>query len=115
MKLWRLRKNFEFQRVYKAGGSKAAHNIAMYVMPNGLTVNRLGVSVSKKVGGSVVRSRVKRLVIESYLRAEERTHKGYDILVVARARAASSDFDAIRRSYDYLLYQHNVLPKKEQA
>ena len=50
-----LKKNIDFQKVYKEGKSKANKYLVMYVLPNDLGINRLGISVSKKVGNSVVR------------------------------------------------------------
>ena len=61
-----LKKNRDFQQVYKRGTSKANRYLVMYVLPNQHMKNRLGISVSKKVGNSVVRHRITRLVRESY-------------------------------------------------
>ena len=61
-----LKKNHQFQFVYKYGKSYANKYLVMYVKENGLDKNRIGISVSKKVGNSVVRHRVKRLVRECY-------------------------------------------------
>ena len=61
----------------------------MYVMPNDLQVNRLGISVSKKVGRAVIRNRVRRLVKESCRLRANRVINGFDIVVVARAAAGS--------------------------
>ena len=69
-----LRKNSEFQQVYRRGTSLANRYLVMYVKDNGLEINRVGISVRKKVGNSVVRHRVKRLIRESYRLQEERFH-----------------------------------------
>ena len=61
-----LKKNIDFQNVYKEGKSKANKYLVMYVLPNDLGINRLGISVSKKVGNSVVRHHLTRLIRESY-------------------------------------------------
>ena len=66
-----LKKNRDFQNVYKKGTSFANRYLVMYVMDNGLEMNRVGISVSKKVGNSVVRHRVKRLIKEAYRLQEE--------------------------------------------
>ena len=60
-----LKKNIDFQKVYKEGKSKANKYLVMYVLPNDLGINRLGISVSKKVGNSVVRHHLTRLIRES--------------------------------------------------
>ena len=61
-----LKKNDDFRNVYKKGKSFANRYLVMYVLENHTDKNRLGISVSKKVGNSVVRHRVTRLVRESY-------------------------------------------------
>ena len=61
-----LRSNRDFQKVFKSGRSYANKYLVMYVSKNQLSENRLGISVSKKVGNSVVRHRVKRFIKESY-------------------------------------------------
>ena len=61
-----LKKNNDFQNVYQNGKSKANKYLVMYVLKNDLNINRLGISVSKKVGNSIVRHRLTRLIRESY-------------------------------------------------
>ena len=67
-----LKKNRDFQQVYKRGTSKANRYLVMYVLHNQHMMNRLGISVSKKVGNSVVRHRLTRLIRESYRLNEEK-------------------------------------------
>ena len=83
-----LKKTKEFQEVYRRGASAAERPFVMYVRKSGKDGNRLGISVSKKVGNSVVRHRIKRLVKESYRLQETSFLQGYDIVVVARQAAA---------------------------
>ena len=61
-----LKKNYDFQQVYRKGKSYANKYLVMYVLENNMDKNRLGISVSKKVGNSVVRHRITRLIRESY-------------------------------------------------
>lgn len=82
-----LKKNLYFQQVYKKGKSYANKYLVMYVLENNLTLNRVGISVSKKVGNSVVRHRLTRLIRESYRLHENMFNSGLDIVVVARVRA----------------------------
>lgn len=93
-----LKKNEDFQKVYKAGRSKSDRAYVLYVLPNGLEVNRLGVSVSKKVGNSVVRHRIKRLVKEACRLNDARFHKGFDLVVIARGAASSAGYRDTERS-----------------
>ena len=79
-----LKKNTQFQFVYKNGKSYANKYLIMYVKENGTDRNRIGISVSKKVGNSVVRHRVTRLVRESYRLHENIFNSGLDMVIVAR-------------------------------
>ena len=89
-----LKKNDDFRTVYKKGKSFANKYLVMYVMANNLeknnqSINRLGISISKKVGNSVVRHHFCRLVRESYRLHEEMFNSGLDIVVVARTGAGN--------------------------
>ena len=66
-----LKKNKDFQYIYRKGKSYANKYLVMYVLENGTSQNRLGISVSKKVGNSIVRHRLTRLIRESYRLQEE--------------------------------------------
>ena len=77
-----LKKNYQFRFVYNRGKSIANRLLVMYVVRNGTNGNRFGISVSKKVGNSVVRSRITRLLTESYRLSESKFLAGYDIVVL---------------------------------
>ena len=104
-----LRKNFQFRHVYNRGKSLANRHLVMYVIRNGRNKNRLGISVSKKVGKSVTRSRVTRLIRESYRLSEQNISRGYDIVVIARVSANEASYADIYRSLNHLLRKHNLL------
>lgn len=87
-----LKKSGDFQTVYKNGTSVANKYIVMYVLHNDSEENRLGISVSKKVGNSVIRHRLARLIRESYRLNEEKFEKGLDIVVVMRVSAKEIRF-----------------------
>lgn len=80
-----LKKRNDFQKVYRRGKSYANRYLVMYRMSNHMNQARLGISVSKKVGNSVVRHRITRLIRESYRLNEEKFEAGYDYIVIARA------------------------------
>ena len=82
-----LKKNRDFQLLYKEGKSRANRYLVLYVKENGLEKNRLGVSVSKKVGNSIVRHRITRLIRESYRLHEDMFNSGLDMVVIARVSA----------------------------
>ena len=82
-----LKKNKDFQYIYRKGKSYANKYLVMYVLENGTSQNRLGISVSKKVGNSIVRHRLTRLIRESYRLQEERFRRGLNIIVIERISA----------------------------
>ncbi|MEE3377669.1 MAG: ribonuclease P protein component [Lachnospiraceae bacterium] len=94
----RLKKNSDFQAVYKEGRSKAGYLTVFLMKENGLLKSRLGISVSKKVGNSVVRHRVKRLIREAYRLNEDSFPPGYDYVIIARKPAAEKGYSEIEKS-----------------
>ncbi len=104
-----LKKNHEFQSVFKSGRSYANKLFVMYVSKNQLGRNRIGISVSKKVGNSVVRHHVKRLIKESYRLHEEMFNSGLDIVVIGRNSAASATFRETERALLHLMKLHGAL------
>ncbi|MBR4014638.1 MAG: ribonuclease P protein component [Anaerotignum sp.] len=113
-----LKKNFQFRTVYHRGRSIANRHLVLHLLKNGTEKNRLGISVSKKVGKSVVRSRVTRLIRESYRNMEEEVRTGYDLVVIARVLCAEADYHEICRSLRHLCKKQQLLlsagEKKEQ-
>jgi ribonuclease P protein component len=81
----------------------------MYVKENGLDINRIGISVSKKVGNSVVRHRVTRLVRESYRLHENVFNSGLDIVIVARPGAATVGYFDIESALLHLGKLHHII------
>ena len=79
--------NREFGRVYRDGSSKADARIVMYQIENDLPYNRIGITVSKKIGNSVIRHRVKRIIKEAYRLHEQEFKSGFDLVFVARKTA----------------------------
>lgn len=103
-----LKKNKDFQYVYRKGKSFANRYLVMYVLENQLSGNRLGISVSKKVGNSVVRHGLTRLLRESYRLNESGFMPGYDIVVVARVSAKEKGFAEIQSALLHLGKLHNI-------
>jgi ribonuclease P protein component len=103
MKIYRIRKNVEFRNIYRRGKSLSNQLLVLYVYKNGKNINRRGISVSKKVGSSVIRSRVKRLITEAYRLNEEGLKTGYDFVFVARASSKDKSYKEIEASTINLL------------
>lgn len=113
-----LKKNRDFQIVYKKGKSFANKYLVMYVLKNNdrlnkEEMNRLGISVSKKVGNSVVRHRLTRLIRESYRLQESRFQRGLDIVVICRASAKGKSYQELESALIHLGKLHNIIDSSE--
>ena len=104
-----LKKNKDFQNVYKHGISYANKYLVMYVLDNKTSQNRLGISVSKKVGNSIVRHRLTRLIRESYRLQEDRFKCGFDIVVIARIGAKGKSYKEIYSAMLHLGHLHEII------
>jgi len=104
-----LKKNHQFQTVYKSGISHANKYLIMYIMENSTNVNRVGISVSKKVGNSVVRHRVTRLIRESYRLHENIFNSGLDIVIIARPGAAAVGYKEVESALLHLGKLHHIV------
>jgi len=96
-----LTKPQQYALVYSKGSSRASKSVVIKVLPNGLTLSRFGLSVSKRVGNAVMRNKVKRRLRE-ILRITP-VKQGYDIIVIARPVAAEADYAGLKRSVEGLL------------
>jgi ribonuclease P protein component len=96
-----LKKNWEFKRVYRFGRTVVSKYIVLYYCPNELAINRVGFSISKKVGSSVVRNRIKRLYREVFLLLDHKLCQGFDFILIARKPSADINFhEACKELYN---------------
>ena len=102
-------KNKDFQTVYKKGRSYANKYLVMYVLENNNEENRLGISVSKKVGNSVIRHRITRLIRESYRLNKSLFKDGYDIVIVARVNVKDKEYKEIESALLHLGKLHYLI------
>lgn len=109
-----LKKNSDFQNVYRNGKSYANRYLVMYILENRTNSNRIGISVSKKVGNSIVRHRVKRLVKEAYRLHESEFRNGLDIVIVVRKSANKISYWDIESALLHLLRLHSIIIKEEK-
>ena len=106
-----LKKNRDFQSVYRGGSSRANRVLVMIVRKNRNSTNRIGISVSKKVGNSVIRHRITRILREIFRLHWDEIDEGYDIVVVARAAAKESGYSKMESAVMHLLKLHHLSGK----
>jgi ribonuclease P protein component len=104
-----LKNNRDFVNVYTSGKSYANKFLVIYTLKNNSDRNRLGISVSKKVGNSVIRHRLKRLIKESYRLHEKMFNSGLDIVVIARKGSDACDFAGIESALLHLMKLNGTL------
>ncbi len=114
MALNRLKKSWEFKRVYRYGRTVVSRNIVLYYCPNGLAYNRIGFSISKKVGKSVVRNRIRRIYREAFMVVEKQLSKGYDFILIARKPAVDVSFHEACKELYNLCRKGQLLLKQKQ-
>ena len=92
-----VKENYEFRRIYRKGRSAVSPCLVVYCQKNRRGQSRLGVTVSTKLGHAVVRNRVRRRLREIYRLNREKMPAGYDIIIVARVRAAETPYRKLER------------------
>lgn len=103
-----LKKNSDFQKVYHSGKSFANKYLVVYILKNETKKNRLGISVNKKVGNSVVRHRLVRLIREVYRLQEEHFQCGWDIIVIVRPSAKEITYFKMKSALIHLGKLHKI-------
>ena len=109
-----IKENHVFRRLYRQGKNAVSPLLAVYCKKNRLGCNRLGVTVSTKVGNAVTRNRVRRKIKEAYRIHAGKLRSPYDVIVVSRVRAASASFQDIEASLLGLLKQLQLLENGEE-
>ena len=103
-----LKLNHVFRRLYHSTGFADPH-LVLYARRNRLGQNRVGITVSKKLGHAVVRNRVRRRLREIYRLNEQLFQPGWDIVVVARSKAVDAEFSQLTKSYLTLAKKAGIL------
>lgn len=96
MKIISIKENSDFKRLYYRGKSVVKKRLVVYYRKNSFGFNRLGMTVSPKIGGAVTRNRIRRLFKENY-RLTDGLEKGYDIVIVARSASVNARFNEIEK------------------
>ena len=103
-----LKLNHIFQRLYRSNGQANGYFV-LYARKNRLDTNRVGITVSKKLGKAHIRNRVRRRIREIYRLNEDRFQPGWDIVVVARAKSVDADFGKMTKAYLQLAEKTGIL------
>ena len=94
-----LKENYEFRRLYQKGASAVSPAMVLYCRKNRLGRNRLGITVSVKLGHAVVRNRARRRLREVYRLHTPELKQGYDIILVARTRTAYAPWPELQKQF----------------
>ena len=98
-----LNKNYLFKRLYARGKTKVGPCLVLYYTKTNAGINRLGITVSRKIGKAVTRNRIRRLIRENYRLLEADIKNGYNMIFVARTRCVGSNFYDIQKDMVRLL------------
>ncbi|WAA12296.1 ribonuclease P protein component [Fervidibacillus halotolerans] len=102
-KKYRIKKNEEFQRIFKKGKSAANRQFIIYRLENERDHFRIGLSVSKKIGNAVVRNRIKRYIRQVFHELEQEIRPSYDLIIIARKPAKDMDYHEVKQSLIHVL------------
>lgn len=114
MVLSRLKKSWEFKKVYRNGRTVVSKNIVLYYCRNYLPYNRIGFSIRKTVGKSVVRNRIRRIYREAFLHMEDKLQTGYDFIVIARKPSKEVSFHDACKELRNLCRKAQLLLKEQE-
>ncbi|MGH4051685.1 MAG: ribonuclease P protein component [Clostridium sp.] len=115
VKKYRIRKNTEFRTVYRKGKSFSNILLVLYIYKNSKDINRCGISVSKKVGNSVIRGRVKRLISESYRLNNEGLKTGHDLVFIARNPSNTKTYKEIEAALTKLIKKAGLINNEKNT
>ena len=110
----RIKKNEEFQKVFKKGKSFANRQFVVYCLrKEEQQAFRVGLSVSKKIGNAVTRNQIKRYIRQTFLELKNDVRQDMDYVIIARSQAATLDFHETKKSLEHVLRIAKVLKKKQ--
>ena len=98
-----LKQNREFRKLYHRGKYAACSTLVLYWIPNRYENNRLGITVSTKLGNAVIRNRTRRRIREIYRLHEEQLRRGIDLVIVARAAAPGAEYQKLDRDFQRMV------------
>ncbi|MBO7288575.1 MAG: ribonuclease P protein component [Clostridia bacterium] len=95
--------NREFRYAYRKGKKFVTDYLVFYFYDNRQSLNKLGITVSASIGKAVCRNRIKRLIRAAYSARKDELNQGYNIIVVARNKAANASYEDILKAFDYCI------------
>ena len=107
-----LKENHEFRRLYQKGASAVGSGMVLYCRKNRLGHNRLGITVSVKLGHAVVRNRARRRLREVYRLNADKLRQGYDLILVGRSRTATAPWSELNATFFRLCRKLDLLEDK---
>lgn len=129
MKFYAISENHLYKKAYRSGNRKASHTLTVYVLrdkasgllkkrnPMKMTLNRIGISASKKIGGAVQRNRAKRVIREAYRMIDNAygIKRGYLIVIVPKNECTVCSMKECQRDLFYCLRKLDMIKQKENA
>ena len=106
-----IKQNHEFRRLYNKGQSAVSPSMVIYCRKSRLAHNRLGITVSTKLGCAVKRNRARRRLRELFRLAQPRMKQGYDVVIVARTRAVTIPHEKLQADFDRAMAQLDLWEK----
>ncbi len=115
-KVNRIKKNDEFQKIFKHGQSFANRQLVLYFLkkPN-QSHFRIGLSVSKKIGNAVMRNQVKRYLRQAFHELEEDIRQDYDLIIIARKPTNQMNFHEMKQSLNHVLKRSKLFKNKKRS
>ncbi|MDI7246394.1 MAG: ribonuclease P protein component [Bacillota bacterium] len=110
----RLRKSRDFTRIFEHGKSLPGSRVVVYYLENGLSFNRVGIAVSRRLGGAVERNRLKRVVKEAYRASEAALRQGLDLVLLPRSKAKTASFQEVKDELLWILSECGALRKGDE-
>lgn len=107
-----LKENYMFRRLYNRGASTANAYLVLYARRNNSSRNRVGITVSGKLGHAVQRNKIRRRLREIYRLHESEFKPGWDLVVVARTRAMDAEFSKLQQAYLALAGKMHLLQEE---
>lgn len=104
-----LKSNHEFSRVYKHGRYISGRHVVLHFMKHTKGVNRIGLTTSRNIGGSVSRNRMRRLLRESYRLNEHNIKKGYDIILLGRGGSTDLTYAQVSKEILFLMKKADIM------